>query len=874
MTRLFSALRRGFDTERGRALLALMALLLFQALNNWVWLSLNVTIGGHDVPANLRRSLIYSDMLARVNLTSFFKVLSWHTHRPPAFFLSAIPLYRAFGSSADVATMTNVLYMVVLLWAVYGIGEIVGDRRAGLLSAFAVSTFPAVFAISRLFYVEYALTAVVALSVYLLLRSRDFEKRISSLFLGVSLGWGMLIKWTFPAFVLGPLCLVTLRSGVLAQIGRSIRKPTLDKRWAGVAVVAGLLVTLIWYLPNEAEVPKLLLGRWLFIISWLLLALTIYFLSRPPSREMNCLSALFLGVLIASSWYLPNVDFLREFLGHGSKTSLAVPSSTRYLRLLMNYQLSFLYFSALIVVVSAVAWVDLSRFGLSGSLRRLKGDAGVIVSWLLIPLVIFTLLPTITAKHTIALLPSAGVIIAYGILRIRRPRVKATVVSFLVMAGMVQFFILSYDTWAWIPERTSFNLPFVGRGNLFAQGGLIKSPNRGGTDSGYWILPDVLDEAAERGVGGGRDEVRFAVLVDSPQINHDVFGYLAYGRYPPIVRQRFRSGEGAPPPQEQVFAADYLLFKSGSNEDMIAEKRRALALARSSPFFDIVFVLVKRYYLPNGEEVYLYKKRYYMREGYNPEDYRGVGEWLREGSGQGDGVVIVPPEQAEALARYLWGDIGIYPLPREGTSVEEVEEELAEIVSGHGRIFGIFWDEGGVERVRLVEGWLNGHGYEAWDRWYGGVRLVIYGTSLQEEGPYRPLRVRLGDKIILDGYRLIDPEIGTGDIVRLTLHWNVEGEVEEDYKVFVHLLDKEGRLVAQRDSEPQGGRRPTSGWGVGEEMVDRHGVLVGEDTPFGRYEIVVGMYEPESGERLPIVDESGVVIGDKVSLGMVEVVDG
>jgi len=67
--------------------------------------------------------------------------------------------------------------------------------------------------------------------------------------------------------------------------------------------------------------------------------------------------------------------------------------------------------------------------------------------------------------------------------------------------------------------------------------------------------------------------------------------------------------------------------------------------------------------------------------------------------------------------------------------------------------------------------------------------------------------------------------------------------------------------------------RPTSGWEAGEEVVDRYGVLVGEGTPSGRYELVVGMYEPESGERLPIVDEGGVAIGDDVSLGMVEVVD-
>jgi len=50
-------------------------------------------------------------------------------------------------------------------------------------------------------------------------------------------------------------------------------------------------------------------------------------------------------------------------------------------------------------------------------------------------------------------------------------------------------------------------------------------------------------------------------------------------------------------------------------------------------------------------------------------------------------------------------------------------------------------------------------------------------------------------------------------------------------------------------------------------------VMIPEGLPAGEHEIVVGVYEPESGERLPIVDEGGVAIGDKVSLGMVEVVD-
>jgi len=331
-----------------------------------------------------------------------------------------------------------------------------------------------------------------------------------------------------------------------------------------------------------------------------------------------------------------------------------------------------------------------------------------------------------------------------------------------------------------------------------------------------------------------------------------------------------------PPEWYQENGFDYLVVSSGRYSRLFRDPERyakgvaryeaifkAFPLAREfvGPLLGTPDGVIRIYQVPPPEGA----------KGYNPEDYRSIGEELDSLGKEGDGVVIVPPEQVEVLAQYLRKDIEIYPLPREGASSEEVERELREVISQHGRIFSVFWDEGGGESVNLVEGWLNENAYRAWERWYGGVRLVIFGTSFGEEGVYRPLRVRLGDKIILEGYRLIDEEVRAGDIIRLVFHWRSEGEIGERYKIFVHLLDEEGKIVAQRDSEPIGGMRPTIGWELGEEVVDRYGVLVGEGTPSGRYELVVGIYEPQSGERLPIVDEDGVAIGDRVSLGMVEV---
>jgi len=852
---------------------ALFSLLSFHLLANWVWLSSNVTLVGWDQASHLRKSLVCNDLLQQFDPASLFQAIVLDKFRPPLLFFSAVVFYRLFGLSTDVALMSNSLYWALLLFSTYGIGKRIYDRSVGLLAAFLVSTFPLIFSLSRTSYFDFALAAMVSLSIYLLLLTDGFRDRGYSLLLGISLGLGMLMKQSFIAFLIAPLALVIVRSGVLAYVVPKDMRSFSNIRWAALSSVPGLLLMLLLYLPNEEWIAEQPLGRWCFLIWGLLFWATIFSLTRRSSVEANLGSAILIASSLASLWYLPRAGFLHrllEIMGGGKRVEpefaklLAPQSYFYYLQSMIGEQISPLYFLFFLLAIGSLIW-----HYRKAERRGLSEGVWLLILWVSISYILLCLSVRKSPRYTAPLLPSIAIITSRGLLKIPGSRARMALICLLICAGAWQFSVLSFDAWAWIPERTSFDLPFVGRGNLFAQGGYLRPPNRGATDSGYWILPDVLDEAAGRAVENGRGEVRVALLVETPQINGHIFRYLAYANYPQITMQEFGSGGGRSP-QEQLFAADYVLFKSGANEYLGAERQRALALVKSSSPFDVVFDLVKRYDLPSGEEAHLYKKRYYMKGGYNPEGYRGIGEWLREG----DGMVIVPPEQIEVLARYLRGDIGIYPLPREGASVEEMERELAEIISGHGRTFGVFWDEGGVEGVHSVEGWLNEHGHRAWERWYGGVRLVVYGTSLGEGGVYRPLRARLGDKIILDGYRLIDGGVGAGGIVRLTLHWRVEGEIEEDYKVFVHLLDKEDRLVAQRDSEPQGGTRPTSGWGKGEGVIDNYGVMIPEGLPVGEYEMVVGIYEPESGERLPIVDEGEVVIGDKVSLGMVEVVDG
>ena len=77
--------------------------------------------------------------------------------------------------------------------------------------------------------------------------------------------------------------------------------------------------------------------------------------------------------------------------------------------------------------------------------------------------------------------------------------------------------------------------------------------------------------------------------------------------------------------------------------------------------------------------------------------------------------------------------------------------------------------------------------------------------------------------------------------------------MNQRYKVFLHLLDPDGRLVAQRDSEPSGGLAPTTSWSTSETIIDNHGLLLPSDLPPGDYTLIMGLYNiADPAERLPL----------------------
>ncbi|GAB4427413.1 MAG: hypothetical protein Kow0031_07460 [Anaerolineae bacterium] len=95
----------------------------------------------------------------------------------------------------------------------------------------------------------------------------------------------------------------------------------------------------------------------------------------------------------------------------------------------------------------------------------------------------------------------------------------------------------------------------------------------------------------------------------------------------------------------------------------------------------------------------------------------------------------------------------------------------------------------------------------------------------------------------------------TEDYIRVTAAWQAEQRRLPDLTVFVQLLDAAtGSRVAGFDSQPVRGEWPTSRWAWGEVVVDDYLVAIPPDLSPGHYLIIVGLYHPDTGERLTLAD--------------------
>jgi hypothetical protein len=162
-------------------------------------------------------------------------------------------------------------------------------------------------------------------------------------------------------------------------------------------------------------------------------------------------------------------------------------------------------------------------------------------------------------------------------------------------------------------------------------------------------------------------------------------------------------------------------------------------------------------------------------------------------------------------------------------------------------------------RTRIPPDMPDGR-YEVWMAVAGGAEARIGEITLRARDRSfivspsdRPVNRSISGKATLLGYSVERADGG----FQVELVWRVDGTLDGDYAIFVHAANQRGIVRAQADGPPAGGAAPTGTWLPGEIVVDRKFIPTTTEPTL----IVVGMYEPESGRRLPTQTGDSLLLG-------------
>lgn len=125
------------------------------------------------------------------------------------------------------------------------------------------------------------------------------------------------------------------------------------------------------------------------------------------------------------------------------------------------------------------------------------------------------------------------------------------------------------------------------------------------------------------------------------------------------------------------------------------------------------------------------------------------------------------------------------------------------------------------------------------------------------------LPVNIGDVVAFRGYSKSPENAQAGELLEIVLFWEILKRPQRPYTFFVHLLDRDSRVIAGYDANTYA----TAFWPPegGELLLNYFPLQIPADVAAGVYQLEIGVYHQSSGERLPVLQD-GVLVADRLLL--------
>ncbi len=125
----------------------------------------------------------------------------------------------------------------------------------------------------------------------------------------------------------------------------------------------------------------------------------------------------------------------------------------------------------------------------------------------------------------------------------------------------------------------------------------------------------------------------------------------------------------------------------------------------------------------------------------------------------------------------------------------------------------------------------------------------------------------LGSGVTLRGYQVHNPVLSHGDMLALTLHWQVWRQPRQNYRLEFTLVKgnadaKAAAIYRWPALEPIGGEWPTNQWPAEYWVQDRLALPLGSEVPAGQFRLLVNWTDLDSSELPPSFDLGVIQVTD------------
>lgn len=625
----------------------LVLLCLFHLIVNVIYFSLEDLPPSYDCAYHLNFTLQLHRIWTEPGHQVLQETLDLSPYYPPLPYLVTALFYRLAGTSMEVAYLSLLPWLFVLIFSTYVSGRILFGKNAGLVAAFIVSCYPITFGMTRSYYPDIAVLAMTSLTFACFLKSRVLTSWRWTLAFGLAAGLAQMTKWTAVFFWLGAAVAFAIPQFLLPfRVQEGAREQ--DHRFLN-RLLAGYLIAFVFFAfaldllldvmnrLGRDYIPKLFLATLLFhgglIAGALLLPLADRLrakLSTVPRERLllgrrlfNLVVALLLAAAVSLPWYLRHLSFLVQSTAlvatdvaaqRGIPPIGSLPSLLAYLFFLESHQLHLIFFLLFVIAL---------LFS-SGKRRHIQF---ALVFGFAVGYLAMTCVRLKDPRYSMPFLYLVALATAGGLMSFRNRIVRQGLVGLAVFVGPLQLLLITFGL-GLSPGNQILYTPY-GEFVFFRSTGYGSYEKMGQE----WPVKEAVERLAAEAPPDRVTQVY--TLVNHPCVHFEAFNYIANARGLPLRFDYPRAdftGE-APDMERTLHQADWLILKRGGDlgpEFSIPGLKEALTVFVGSGLESAFgFRRAQSYPLPDGSTLELWRKEAPGDEGREVNlDFGGLGQLL------------------------------------------------------------------------------------------------------------------------------------------------------------------------------------------------------------------------------------------------------